>query len=131
MFVLCKKDTTVCDAYGHARSLQDALPLSDVERAVAAAKAAFPAWRDLAPGARGDALRAMTAKVADNAEELCALLVQETGRPMALAQFEILHLATGYLTYYAGLRSDEHTSEPQSLMRLSYSVSCFKKNNTI
>src|SRR3546814_17130754 len=55
------------------------------------------------PGARGDVLRAMAAKVADNAEELCALLVQETGRPMALAQFEILHLATGYLTYYAGL----------------------------
>src|SRR3546814_2111369 len=55
------------------------------------------------PGARGDVLRAMADKVADNAEELCALLVQETGRPMALAQFEILHLATGYLTYYAGL----------------------------
>src|SRR3546814_7187626 len=50
---------------------------ADVERAVAAAKAAFPAWRDLAPGARGDVLRAMAAKVADNAEELCALLVQE------------------------------------------------------
>lgn len=75
----------------------------DVERAIAAAKAAFPAWRDLAPAARGDVLRAMAARIADNADELCALLVQETGRPMGLAQFEILHLATGYLNYYAGL----------------------------
>src|SRR3546814_5110425 len=128
---------------------------ADLERAVAAAKAAFPAWRDLAPVARGDVLRAMAAKVADNAEELCALLVQETGRPMALAQFEILHLATGYLTYYAGLdvqpeliveddtrrvelhrkplgvvgaiRSEEHTSELQSLMRISYAVFCLKQ----
>lgn len=78
---------------------------AEVERAVAAAKTAFPAWRDLSPGARGDVLRAMAAKVTENAEELCALLVQETGRPMGLAQFEILHLATGYLTYYAGLEA--------------------------
>lgn len=76
---------------------------AEVDRAVAAAKAAYPGWRDLSPGARGDALRAMAARVADNSEELCALLVQETGRPMGLAQFEILHLATGYLNYYAGL----------------------------
>src|SRR3546814_20678128 len=76
---------------------------ADVERAVAAAKAAFPAWRDLAPGARGDVLRAMAAKVADNAAELCALLVQETGRSMALAPFAIPHLPMRSLTYTAGL----------------------------
>src|SRR3546814_9526029 len=28
------------------------------------------------------------------------------------------------------LRSEEHTSELQSLMRISYAVSCLKKNNT-
>lgn len=76
---------------------------AEVERAVAAAAAAFPAWRDLTPSARGDVLRAMATKMAENAEELCGLLVQETGRPMGLAQFEILHLGIGYLNYYAGL----------------------------
>jgi acyl-CoA reductase-like NAD-dependent aldehyde dehydrogenase len=76
---------------------------AEVERAVAAAKAAFPAWRDRTPAARGDVLRAMAAQIVNHADELCALLVQETGRPMGLAQFEILHLATGYLDYYAGL----------------------------
>src|SRR3546814_8895993 len=32
--------------------------------------------------------------------------------------------------YYeaAGIRSEEHTSEPQSLMRTSYAVFCLKKN---
>src|SRR3546814_4134257 len=30
----------------------------------------------------------------------------------------------------AGLRSEEHTSELQSLMRTSYAVFCLKKNNT-
>jgi acyl-CoA reductase-like NAD-dependent aldehyde dehydrogenase len=76
---------------------------ADVERAVAAAKAAWPAWRDKAASARGDVLRAMAASIKEHADELCALLVQETGRPLGLAQFEILHLATSYLEYYAGL----------------------------
>src|SRR3546814_4777404 len=30
-----------------------------------------------------------------------------------------------------GLRSEEHTSELQSLMRISYAVFCLKKKNTI
>src|SRR3546814_7607005 len=30
----------------------------------------------------------------------------------------------------AGLRSEEHTSELQSLMRISYAVFCLKKKNT-
>lgn len=77
--------------------------VADVDRAVAAAQAAFAGWRDRSASERGDVLRAMAAQIMAHADELCALLVQETGRPMALAQFEILHLATGYLNYYAGL----------------------------
>src|SRR3546814_9539212 len=34
--------------------------------------------------------------------------------------------AAGWIT---GLRSEEHTSELQSLMRISYAVFCLKKNN--
>src|SRR3546814_4176480 len=33
-------------------------------------------------------------------------------------------------TLYRSLRSEEHTSELQSLMRISYAVFCLKKNNT-
>src|SRR3546814_3421636 len=32
-------------------------------------------------------------------------------------------------TLFAALRSEEHTSELQSLMRISYAVFCLKKNN--
>src|SRR3546814_8479187 len=35
-----------------------------------------------------------------------------------------------HLFRWAGLRSEEHTSELQSLMRISYAVFCLKKKNT-
>src|SRR3546814_4248290 len=35
--------------------------------------------------------------------------------------------ALGYLVLMPGLRSEEHTSELQSLMRISYAVFCLKK----
>src|SRR3546814_5220342 len=44
--------------------------------------------------------------------------------------------AAGFIGYDAGLaleerlRSEEHTSELQSLMRISYAVFCLKKKNT-
>src|SRR3546814_1817121 len=39
-------------------------------------------------------------------------------------------LAERLLTDVIGLRSEEHTSELQSLMRISYAVFCLKKKNT-
>src|SRR3546814_8314930 len=77
---------------------------ADVDRAFAAAAKAFPAWRDSSPEARGAVLTAMANVIIENADELADLLIQETGRPMALAQFELLHLAVGYLSHYAELR---------------------------
>src|SRR3546814_17699958 len=38
---------------------------------------------------------------------------------------------TGRVRYRGGLRSEEHTSELQSLMRISYAVFCLKKKKTI
>src|SRR3546814_8310123 len=39
-------------------------------------------------------------------------------------------IAPGKLGRVKALRSEEHTSELQSLMRISYAVFCLKKNNT-
>src|SRR3546814_2276520 len=39
-----------------------------------------------------------------------------------------LHYAGGYVHNPATQRSEEHTSELQSLMRISYAVFCLKKN---
>src|SRR3546814_16813154 len=79
-------------------------PYTTLFRSVAAAAKAFPAWRDSSPEARGAVLTAMANVIIANADELADLLIQETGRPMALAQFEILHIAVGYLNHYAELR---------------------------
>src|SRR3546814_7372949 len=37
------------------------------------------------------------------------------------------HCQTEYETTYTSIRSEEHTSELQSLMRISYAVFCLKK----
>src|SRR3546814_1561826 len=39
-------------------------------------------------------------------------------------------MSVGYATIYGDMRSEEHTSELQSLMRISYAVFCLKKKNT-
>lgn len=76
----------------------------ECDLAVAAAARAFPAWRDTASTERGRVLIEMADVIVANLDELAGLLVQETGRPIGLAHFEIAHLAAGYLNYYAGLR---------------------------
>src|SRR3546814_6769570 len=40
-----------------------------------------------------------------------------------------LRLRAGFLRVEVGVRSEEHTSELQSLMRISYAVFCLKKKN--
>ena len=77
---------------------------ADVEAAVAAAKAAFPDWRDRSADDRETVLKAMADAILANVEELADLLIAETGRPRDLAMFELAHLAAGYLNYYGTLR---------------------------
>src|SRR3546814_1459244 len=43
--------------------------------------------------------------------------------------FQVRHVAVG-VAVAPGLRSEEHTSELQSLMRISYAVFCLKKKTT-
>src|SRR3546814_5078724 len=47
----------------------------------------------------------------------------------AAAQLHHLALHEGHLAGGAAHRSEEHTSELQSLMRISYAVFCLKKKN--
>src|SRR3546814_7837998 len=41
----------------------------------------------------------------------------------------VVLVALGLLIAFGGIRSEEHTSELQSLMRISYAVFCLKKKN--
>ena len=76
---------------------------AQIDTAVETAKLAWPAWRNAAPEARTAVLKAISKAIRDNFEELAGLLILETGRPVAIAQFEV-DLACRYLEYYAGVR---------------------------
>ena len=60
-----------------------------VDQAVAAAKAAFPAWRATPSRDRAEAVRALADRVAEHAEELAHLEAMDTGNPLAAMQADI------------------------------------------
>ncbi len=62
---------------------------ADVDRAVAAAKAAFPGWRDTTPGERAHAMLKLADLVEEHGEELCLLESANVGKPMAVAREEL------------------------------------------
>lgn len=61
---------------------------ADVDRAVAGAAAAQPAWAERTAVARGDVLRELALLVRARREELAAMVVEETGKPLELALAE-------------------------------------------
>lgn len=58
----------------------------DVDRAVAAARAAFPAWSTATPGERSDALHRFAAVLADRAEEFARFESLQCGKPLKLSR---------------------------------------------
>ncbi len=77
----------------------------DVDRAVRAAHAAFPAWRDRAPGDRAALLMQASEIVAASGDELAPLLVREHGGVLWEAQTDF-GLGTGVLQHTASLVDD-------------------------
>ncbi len=80
------------------------LPKAGVEEAdaaVARAKAAYPAWRAIAPGDRARVLRAIGDAVAAEAESLARLEARNVGKPITDARGEIGMVADVF-RYYAG-----------------------------
>jgi lactaldehyde dehydrogenase/glycolaldehyde dehydrogenase len=72
----------------------------EVDRAVAAAKAAQPAWARLAPIERARMLNVLASKIRDNVEEIAHTISEEQGKPLPLARSEARN-AAGYLDYNA------------------------------
>lgn len=75
---------------------------ADVQQAVAAAAAAFPAWSRLGPGARRTVLAAAADELAAMHTELAAAMQEETGSTAAWAGFNV-HLASDMLREAAAL----------------------------
>ncbi len=72
----------------------------DVERAVAAAKKAQPAWERLPAIQRANYMRQITAKIREHAPRLARTLVLEQGKVPELAAVEI-EFAASYIDYMA------------------------------
>jgi betaine-aldehyde dehydrogenase len=74
----------------------------EVDEAVARARAALPAWRALAPGARAAALRALADRVEDAIDELALIEARNAGKPLASARGE-MGMVVDTFRYYAGM----------------------------
>ncbi|KAL4896679.1 aldehyde dehydrogenase domain-containing protein [Aspergillus ambiguus] len=72
---------------------------NEVNKAVTAAKAAYPAWRDLTPAARGAYLHKMAALIRENMHEFARLEALSTGKP--IASYFDGQVAADTFSYYA------------------------------
>jgi succinate-semialdehyde dehydrogenase/glutarate-semialdehyde dehydrogenase len=77
----------------------DASP-EDGRHALAAAAAAAPAWRAVAPRERSELLRAVYDRLVNRADDVAALITAECGKPLAEARAEVLYGAD-FLRWYA------------------------------
>jgi betaine-aldehyde dehydrogenase len=74
--------------------------VEQVDAAVARAKAAFPAWRRLTPGARAQTLRDLAEVLAGHHEELAVLEARNAGKAIADARGE-MSMVLDTFRYYA------------------------------
>lgn len=75
---------------------------SEIDDAVANAKAAFPAWRDLPGVEKGRIFLRIAEKIKENTERLVYLESLDNGKARMDAQFDVMTSAR-YFEYYAGL----------------------------
>jgi len=75
--------------------------VEETDEAVARAKAAFPAWRDVSPNERANILRGLATAIEDQAEELARLEARNVGKPISDARGEVGMVIDTFL-YYSG-----------------------------
>lgn len=72
----------------------------EIDRAVTAARQAFPGWRKTAPAQRSDALSAIADVIDSHRERLALLECEDTGKPLSQARTDII-VAARYFRFYA------------------------------
>ncbi|MEJ0065216.1 MAG: NAD-dependent succinate-semialdehyde dehydrogenase [Caulobacteraceae bacterium] len=87
-------------ATGRSIGYAPRLKADQAERAIQAARASFPAWRSLAPRARGDLLSEWRRLVLENRDQLAEVVTLEQGKPLADARGEIEYGAE-FLRWFA------------------------------
>ncbi|MFL5954549.1 MAG: aldehyde dehydrogenase family protein [Gaiellaceae bacterium] len=81
--------------------------VEETDAAVARAKAAFPAWRDVSPRDRGRLLRRLATLIEEHGEELAQIESRNVGKPIAGARGEIGMVADVF-HFYAGAVDKRH-----------------------
>jgi acyl-CoA reductase-like NAD-dependent aldehyde dehydrogenase len=81
--------------------------VEETDAAVARARAAFPAWRDVSPADRGRLLRRLATLVEEHHEELARIESQNVGKPIAGARGEVGMVADVF-HFYAGAVDKKH-----------------------
>jgi acyl-CoA reductase-like NAD-dependent aldehyde dehydrogenase len=81
--------------------------VEEMDEAVARAKAAFPAWRAVAPADRARLLRRLAGLVEDLSEELARIESRNVGKPIAGARGEVGMVAEVF-HFYAGAVDKHH-----------------------
>ena len=94
--VLNPHDCSVITEIAEARA-------ADVDRAVAAAQAAFPAWRRMAAADRGRLLLKLADAIEANADELARLEATDTGHPIKDARVLDVPRTAGCFRYFGGM----------------------------
>ncbi|MBQ1032377.1 aldehyde dehydrogenase family protein [Micromonospora parva] len=79
---------------------------ADVDRAVAAARAAFPAWSATTPQHRADVLRRLGAGLAARTEEIAQAITAEMGSPIGMSRTAQVAFPAAVLESIAGLADD-------------------------
>jgi len=92
--------TVTNPANGRTIGSAPSLSRSEVARAVAAAEAAWPAWREMTALKRGHLLRNWERLVRENLEDLAVILTTEQGKPLAEARAEIKG-GCAYISWFA------------------------------
>ena len=83
---------------------------ADVDRATAAAKRAFPAWRAAGGTVRAGYLRAIATKLRERAEELARISSRNNGKPLYEARIDLNDAANSF-DYYADSAIDLETRQ--------------------
>src|SRR5947199_1814245 len=85
----------------------DEAGVDETDAAVARAKAAFPAWRDVSPRDRGRLLRRLATLVEEHGEELARIESENVGKPIGGARAEVSMVANVF-HFYAGAVEKHH-----------------------
>jgi betaine-aldehyde dehydrogenase len=80
---------------------------TDIDRAVAAARSAFLAWRDVTAQERGRILLRLAERVRKELPRLAELETLNSGKPIVESEFDITDVATCF-EYYGGLATKLH-----------------------